>query len=106
MLTGDREIKKLNRIYRGKDKATDVLSFPSGFDPFEHAVPGSCLGDLVISIETARRQAAQYDVSLRDELKRLIVHGYLHLLGYDHEKVPPAEAARMRRTESRLLARI
>jgi probable rRNA maturation factor len=105
-LTDDARIRVLNREYRKKDKATDVLSFPQ-FDPKEisgrskkrGAVPGPYLGDLVISTETTLKQAKEFGVTKRAELMRLVVHGVLHLCGYDHEKVPAAEAQRMRRRE-------
>lgn len=100
LLTNDREIQKLNSSYRGKDKATDILSFPL-LDKNSTPVT-SALGDLVISLETAKRQAVKYKHSLNKELERLIVHGILHLLGYDHEKVTKNEAERMRRKERKL----
>lgn len=99
LFTDDTEIRELNREFRNKDKATDVLSFPSG----EKLSGRSFLGELVISIPTAKRQAREFEVTLRDELLRLIVHGLLHLLGYDHEGVGKTEAQRMRRLEGRLL---
>lgn len=77
VLCGDSWIRPLNREWRGKDDATDVLSFPQ-----DDAV---VLGDLVVSLDTARRQAEERAYSLRDEVRVLLVHGLLHLLGYDHE---------------------
>lgn len=105
-LTDDARIRVLNREYRKKDKATDVLSFPQ-FNPKEISgrskkkveAPGPYLGDLVISTETTLKQAKEFGVTKRAELMRLVVHGVLHLCGYDHEKVPAAEAQRMRRRE-------
>ena len=105
-LTDDARIRVLNREYRKKDKATDVLSFPQ-FNPREISgrskkkveAPGPYLGDLVISTETTLKQAKEFGVTKRAELMRLVVHGVLHLCGYDHEKVPAAEAQRMRRRE-------
>jgi len=105
-LTDDARIRVLNREYRRKDKATDVLSFPQ-FNPKEISgrskkkaeAPGPYLGDLVISTETTLKQAKEFGVTKRAELMRLLVHGVLHLCGYDHEKVPAAEAQRMRRRE-------
>ena len=100
LITDDREIHALNAEYRGKDKPTDVLSFALRENG------GVCgteiLGDLVISLPTARRQAREYGVTAQEELLRLLIHGTLHLLGYDHEKVAPQVAARMRRTEEKL----
>lgn len=100
-ITTDKTIRKLNREYRGKDKATDVLSFSylGGCDCHEHA---KLFGDLVISIETTVRQAKEQDVNLYQELLRLIIHGLLHLAGYDHEYVPKKEAQKMRKLEKRL----
>lgn len=94
LLTDDREMRTLNREYRKKDKTTDVLSFPAE-DGDERVKRSGPLGDLVISVPQAKRQAKEYQHSLDQELIRLIVHGFLHLLGYDHE----ASAARRRRME-------
>ena len=107
MFTDDREIHRLNRDYRGKDKPTDVLSFPQLEDAGTRltAFPGAArsLGDLVISIPTARRQAIEYKHSFEREMLRLCVHGILHLMGYDHENVSAAEARRMVKTEDAVL---
>ena len=108
LITDDREIKTLNSEYRNKPKATDVLSFalddgepfPIANDPSDVEHP---LGDLVISMDTAARQAREYGVHLHEELERLLIHGLLHLLGYDHENVSKAEAARMRSKEQQLM---
>jgi len=80
-LVSDVQIKRLNKLYRNKDKPTDVLSFPIG----EKVEDWLILGDIVISVDTARRQAQELGHSLEEELKRLLVHGLVHLLGYDHE---------------------
>jgi probable rRNA maturation factor len=80
LLTSDAELKRLNRAYRGKNKPTDVLSFPT---PFE--VSPQHAGDLAISLDTAARQAAAFNHSLEDEIKVLLLHGLLHLSGQDHE---------------------
>jgi probable rRNA maturation factor len=79
LLTSDAELKRLNKAFRGKNKATDVLSFPA---PSE--VEGVA-GDLAISLETAARQAAEHGHGLRDEVRVLMLHGLLHLAGEDHE---------------------
>lgn len=80
LLTGDSEIKTLNRQFRRKNKATDVLSFPAPEEIFQqHA------GDLAISLDTAARQAASFGHSLADEIRVLMLHGLLHLAGMDHE---------------------
>lgn len=76
-------MKQLNSTFRGKDAATDVLSFPFEAQPFE---PESDeIGDIVISAEQAQKQAAENGLSLEGEIKQLILHGVLHLCGYDHE---------------------
>jgi probable rRNA maturation factor len=86
---GDAAIRRLNREHRGKDRATDVLSFPlfepgaghdGGLDE-----PERLLGDIVISVDAAARQAAGYGAPLAAEIERLLIHGILHLLGHDHE---------------------
>lgn len=117
-LVNDRAIRELNRQHRGKDRPTDVLSFPL-FDvttPVQEAAhvngaartngaasePERMLGDVVISVETARRQAAEYDASLQAELYRLLIHGLLHVLGHDHHE--PGERRAMRAEERRLAA--
>ncbi|MBV9263154.1 MAG: rRNA maturation RNase YbeY [Candidatus Eremiobacteraeota bacterium] len=97
-LVDDSRIRELNRDYRGKDRATDVLSFP--LIAASDASPEPLLGDVVISVETARRQAAEYDASLQREIYRLLIHGLLHLMGHDH--VASAERVAMRREERRL----
>lgn len=97
----DPESHKLNLAYRKKDKPTDVLSFSATEGQAMAGIEG-ILGDLVISVDTAKRQAKEYGVTFNQEILRLIIHGILHLSGYDHENVPKAEAQRMRRLEERL----
>jgi probable rRNA maturation factor len=80
----DRAMRELNRRWRGKAGTTDVLSFPAGQDEFERA-EGASLGDVVVSVEQAARQAAEHGLSFENELEQLILHGLLHLCGYDHE---------------------
>jgi rRNA maturation RNase YbeY len=96
-LVGDDEMRRLNAAYRKIDRPTDVLAFPS-----DHP---SLLGDVVISLDTAARQAERHGVRLRDEVRLLLVHGVLHLLGYDHEH-SSAEARRMFRKQQLLLDRL
>ena len=72
---GDKKIRELNKRFRHKDKPTDVLSF--NYD-------GKILGDVIISRQTTRRNAKQYGATYADEVKRLVIHGTLHVLGYDH----------------------
>jgi probable rRNA maturation factor len=102
-VVGDEEIRVLNRDYRGKDRATDVLSF-SQLEG-EEVAGGDVVhvGDVVISLETAKRQAEAGDWSVEEELDRLLVHGLLHLLGYDHEG-SEEDAEVMRAEERRLVS--
>jgi probable rRNA maturation factor len=89
LLTSDAELKRLNRAFRNKNKATDILSFPTPPEIADHHA-----GDLAISLETAARQAAQFGHTLSDELRILILHGLLHLSGLDHETDSGEMAAR------------
>jgi probable rRNA maturation factor len=102
VLTGDGEVRKLNRLYRKKDKTTDVLSFPllegKRLKAGKNPIP---LGDVVISIPQTRRQARQQGKDFRGELALLLTHGILHLLGYDHGT--KAEEKRMFGLQNRLL---
>ena len=88
LLCSDAEIKRLNKAYRGKNKATDVLSFPASEEAEGIA------GDLAVSLETAARQAAEHGHTLRDEVRVLLLHGLLHLAGEDHEADQGEMAAR------------
>lgn len=97
LLTTDANIKKLNRQFRGKNKATDVLSFPAA----DYLV-GEVAGDLAISVPTARKQAANQGHALGVELKVLMLHGLLHLAGYDHE----IDEGQMARRERLLRAKL
>ncbi len=97
LLTTDRKIRQLNRQFRGMDKATDVLSFPA-----PKAVAGEVAGDLAISVPTARRQAREQGHTLAAEIKVLILHGLLHLAGYDHERDEGEMARRERLLRGRL----
>lgn len=96
-LVGDDRIRGLNRDFRGYDKPTDVLSFPSGSGNGPDDAE-DYLGDIVISVETANRQARRRGSTLPRELRVLALHGFLHLLGYDHE----TDDGQMRRLEYRL----
>ncbi len=98
VLVGDRAIRHLNREFRGVDRPTDVLSFPFGERDPDSPEPLPYLGDVVISVETARRYAARWRIPLDRELRNLIIHGVLHLCGYDHE----TDQGEMRRLERRL----
>jgi len=95
LIANDAEVRRLNRFFRGKNQATDVLSFPP-------ANPKGVAGDIAISIDRARIQAAERGHSLTDELRILMLHGVLHLAGMDHE----SDAGEMARAESRWRKRL
>ncbi|MBE3580141.1 MAG: rRNA maturation RNase YbeY [Thermoanaerobacteraceae bacterium] len=102
-LVDDAEIRRLNLMYRGVDAPTDVLSFPLQDEeevepPIEGEEGELLLGDILISLETAARQAAAYGHSLEREVGFLALHGFLHLLGYDHD-TPEREEIMFRRQE-------
>lgn len=100
VFVGDVLMKDLNTRYRGINRTTDVLSFPltdSGFPD-----PGEPLGDIVISLPKAVEQSKAYGVTLHEELIRLLLHGLLHLVGYDHEK-NAYQKRRMQKKERELL---
>ena len=101
-LVSDGRIRTLNRDFRGKDAATDVLSFPAVPGP-EPPTPRPHLGDIVIATGIAERQAREAGHALATELRVLALHGLLHLLGYDHESL--ADRGRMARAEARLRRR-
>ena len=94
LVTGDNEIRGLNRRFRKKDDATDVLSFPAG--------AGGRLGEIAISFDRAREQAAGFGHSVDDEVRVLMLHGVLHLVGLDHER----DRGEMRRVEQRWRRRL
>ncbi len=91
----DRQMRQLNRDFRGVDRPTDVLSFP------ENEEPGRYLGDIVVSVPTARRQASESGRGVGTEIRTLLPHGVLHCLGHDHE----TDSGQMSALESRLRAR-
>lgn len=100
LLTNDAEVRALNRDYRGKDKPTNVLSFPDG-----SVMNGiTQLGDIALAYETLAREAAEQGKKLKHHLAHLTIHGVLHLLGYDHETAREAKA--METLEIQLLATI
>ncbi len=101
VLGDDAFVHQLNLQWRGVDQPTDVLSFAMGEGADAELNP-DVLGDIVISVDTATRQAAEVGHPLEQELRVLLVHGFLHLLGYDH--LEPADAEEMRGAEERLLA--
>ncbi len=95
LITGDAELRRLNREFRGKDYPTDVLSFPAGDG-------AGSLGDIAISIGRARAQAREYGHSTEQEVRILMLHGLLHLLGMDHESDSGSMARAERRWRERL----
>jgi probable rRNA maturation factor len=100
LLCDDETIAELNRKYRGRDRATDVLSFPTGDDHVARPGP-RLLGDVVVSLPTAARQAPPGPSGLREEVTRLLAHGLLHLLGSTHES--RADLRAMERETERLV---
>ncbi|MBF0425269.1 MAG: rRNA maturation RNase YbeY [Magnetococcales bacterium] len=103
LLTGDATIQTLNRDWRGLDKPTNVLSFALEDDASVlHPPRVRPLGDVVLAFETLVREAEAYGLPLADHVRRMGVHGVLHLLGFDHER-SAAEAARQERVESEIL---
>ena len=99
-LVSDRRMRELNRDYRGRDRSTDVLSFQDGALAVDEG--RVYLGDILVSVPTAARQARERGHSVGRELKRLVLHGYLHLLGYDHE----TDDGDMQRVERRLVRQL
>jgi probable rRNA maturation factor len=99
LFVGDQRMRGFNRLYRGKDRTTDVLAFAMREEPHSSEI---LLGDVVIAVPTAARQARQGQRSLDEELTALLVHGILHLCGYDHER-SEKEARRMHRRERMIL---
>jgi probable rRNA maturation factor len=112
-------MRVLNREYRGIDRTTDVLSFPqqggtmppcetstatTGTENTGDPVPGDILGDIVINLHQTKRQAAEYGVPFQTELKKLLVHGLLHLIGYDHLK--SMQKSSMKKKERALLRKL
>jgi probable rRNA maturation factor len=95
LITGDAELRRLNRDFRGIDSATDVLSFPA-------AAPAGHLGDLAISLARARAQAREFGHGIEQEIEILMLHGVLHLLGMDHE----TDRGQMARAEKRWRTRL
>ena len=101
VFVSDAAIKKLNQQFRGKDQATDVLSFPNQAEPFENE-NREHLGEVVISVQRAAAQAKQNGLTFSNEVEQLILHGLLHLCGYDHE----TDDGEMNRLELKLRKRL
>ncbi|MGK2966825.1 MAG: rRNA maturation RNase YbeY [Tepidiformaceae bacterium] len=102
LVTDDEEVRSMNNQFLGIDAPTDVLSFPDDAPDFVQAESEPFLGDIAIALPTAARQAVVAGHSLDAELRHLLVHGILHLCGYDHE-VSPEEETRMRQREEHYL---
>lgn len=102
VIIDDREMMELNREYRGKNAPTNVLSFSMRDGEFAQVTP--LLGDVVISADTAAKEAADYGITLDERLTQLLVHGILHLAGYDHER--GEEEARLMEAKSLELIRM
>ena len=103
VIAGDKTLHSLNKQWRDKDKPTNVLSFPSE-DIAVGEEAGMMLGDIVISLETTKREAALENKTFEDHLSHLIVHGFLHLFGYDHET--DEEAEQMESLEIKILSEL
>ena len=102
LLAGDAEVRALNARWRGHDKPTNVLSFPAA--GAERLAEGAALGDIVLAFETLAGEAEATGIPLADHYRHLIAHGFLHLIGYDHQT--DEEAERMEALETRILARL
>lgn len=100
-LSDDSQVRELNKAYRGKDKPTNVLSFPAGAPAGSGDVPQQ-LGDIILALETVVREAEELGIPPRHHLQHLVVHGLLHLIGYEHET--DEEAQRMEALEIEILA--
>lgn len=101
LLTNDDQQFELNKQWRNVDKSTNVLSFPQ-IEPF--AAPSGFLGDISLALETVEREALEQSKSLDDHIAHLVVHGFLHILGYDHEV--DDEAERMEKLEINILQKL
>jgi len=96
-----RTIRRLNRRWRGEDRLTNVLAFPQNVTAEGRRPPAGPVGDIVVALPVARREARRRGMELRDHLIHLAIHGLLHLMGYDHHEAPAAR--RMQALERRLL---
>jgi len=101
IIVGDRSIRRFNRDYLGRDKSTNVISFAMQEGEFGHINP-QLLGDVIISADTCAREAEEGDIGFDERLSFLLLHGILHLAGYDHERSGESEAARMEAKEREL----
>ncbi len=104
VITDNNQIQQLNKSYRGIDKPTNVLAFPMQEGQFVDITPG-LLGDVVISCDTAQQEADMADITLLERMSQLLIHGILHLMGFDHE-TSPADAEKMEDKSLELLRKI
>lgn len=104
MITDNNQIQQLNKSYRGIDKPTNVLAFPMQEGRFADITPG-LLGDVVISCDTAQQEADMADITLLERMSQLLIHGILHLMGFDHE-TNPSDAGKMEDKSLELLRKI
>ena len=103
VIVGDRSIRILNREYLGRDKATNVISFSMQEGEFGQVSP-DLLGDVAVSADTCAREAVEGDITFNSRLVFLLLHGILHLAGYDHERSGDAEARKMEKKEREIFA--
>jgi probable rRNA maturation factor len=103
LLVDDDQIREFNRVYLNRDRSTNVISFAMRDGEFSNINP-QLLGDIILSVETAYRDAASEGCDFMDEVEFLVIHGILHLLGYEHENVPAKEARRMKTREKKLFS--
>jgi probable rRNA maturation factor len=103
ILATDEDLRKMNDQYLGRDHPTDVMAFPMGGDEHPRA-EDTVAGEIYVSLDRARQQAREYSVTFVQEVERLVIHGLLHLCGYDHEG--KEEAGRMRSREDKFLETI
>ncbi|MCE5282973.1 MAG: rRNA maturation RNase YbeY [Deltaproteobacteria bacterium] len=105
VLVDDAQIRETNRTYLERDRPTNVISFSMKEGEFGHINP-NVLGDIVISVETASRDAQAGNIDFMDEMEFLLIHGLLHLLGYNHEEVGPDKSREMKDKEQELFYRL
>ncbi len=103
VLVGEKRIRKLNKEYRGRDRSTDVLSFDLKFD-FLPKTDDREVGEVVLCLPVIKRNALKYGSSFKKEIARALIHGVLHILGYDHER-SEKDAEIMKEKEERILAK-
>ena len=103
LLVDDDQIREFNRVYLNRDRSTNVISFAMRDGEFSDINP-QLLGDIILSVETAHRDATVEGIEFMDEVEFLVIHGLLHLLGYEHENATAKEARRMKTRERELFS--